>query len=71
MNIKKYPNHHTYLQTLSRITPEQRLTKAFELSAFTTSLFLHGLRKGFSQKKEAEIMTIYIERILLCKHRNY
>lgn len=71
MNIKTHPNHFVYLQTLKRMTPEQRLLKAFELSEFAKELFLHGLKKRFPEKTEAEIKAIYLERIALCHNRNY
>ena len=41
---KPRPNHKLYLQTLRNLTPEQRLRKAFELSAFANERFIHGLR---------------------------
>jgi hypothetical protein len=47
------------------------LKKAFELSAITKKLFLHGLKKRFPEKNEAEIKTIYLERIAQCHNRNY
>jgi hypothetical protein len=71
MQAKPFPNHKIYLQTLQRMTPEQRLEKTFELSALTKKLFLHGLRKRFSNKTEAEIQAIYLERIAKCHNRNY
>lgn len=71
MNPKPFPNHSEYLQTLIRMTAEQRLLKAFELSAFIKSLFLEGLKKTFSEKNETEIKKIYLERIAKCYNRNY
>ena len=71
MNIKPHPNHHIYLQTLMKMTPEQRLQKAFELSALTKELFLTGLKERFSDRNEAEIKQIYLERIAKCYNRNY
>jgi hypothetical protein len=71
MDIKTRQNHFVYLQTLKRMTSEQRLKKAFELSDFTKELFLHGLKKRFPEKTEAEIKAIYLERIALCHNRNY
>jgi hypothetical protein len=53
------------------MTPEQRLKKTFELSALTKNLFLHGLKKRFPEKNEAEIKIIYLERIAQCHNRNY
>ena len=71
MQIKQNPNHKIYLQTLRRMTPEQRHQKAFELSSLTKNLFLHGLKKRFPDKTEAEIKAIYLERIAKCYNRNY
>jgi len=71
MEIKPHPNQAIYLQTLQRMTPEQRLAKAFELSTLTKELFLQGLRNRFSDKDETEIKEIYLERIAKCYNRNY
>lgn len=71
MEIKPRPNHTIYLHTLKKMTPEQRLAKAFELSEMTKQLFLHGLRKRFSQKSDEEIKQIYLKRITKCYNRNY
>lgn len=71
MNIKPDPNHEIYMQSLKRMTPEQRLLKAIELSELTKKLFLYGLKKRFPQKSDNEIMEIYIERVLLCNRHNY
>jgi hypothetical protein len=59
------------MQTLKRMTPEQRLRKAFELSEIAKKLFLHGLKKRFPEKTKAEIITIYLERIVQCHNSNY
>lgn len=45
--LKERPNHAAYLEVLRRMTPEQRLTKAFELSEATRALFRQGLRERF------------------------
>jgi len=71
MNIKKHPNHKLYIEALRRMSPEQRLLKAFELSQFSRDLFLHGLRKRFPDLSEAEIKKIYLERLNKCHNRNY
>lgn len=70
-DVKPRPNHKIYLETLKRMTPEQRLAKAFELSAIAKELFLHGLRKRFPEKNEAEIKELYLQRIAKCYNRNY
>lgn len=69
--IKPRPNHKIYLETLKRMTPEQKVAKMFELSAIAKELFLHGLRKRFPEKTEAEIKELYLQRIAKCYNRNY
>jgi len=71
MNIKKRPNHKLYIQALRRMSPEQRLFKAFELSQFPRDLFLHGLRKRFPDLQDDVIKKIYLERLNKCHNRNY
>jgi len=71
MNIKKRPNHRVYIQTLRRMSPEMRLLKALELSAFSKELFLHGLRKRFPDLSETEIKELYLKRLDKCHNRNY
>jgi len=71
MNIKQSPNHKEYLTTLIRMSAEQRLLKAFELSVFTKELFLQGLHKRFHDKTETEIKEIYLQRLAKCYNRNY
>jgi hypothetical protein len=68
---KPRPNHRRYLEVLSRMTPEQRLLKAFELSEFTKALFLHGLRQRFPDATEEEIRKIFLARLTKCHNRNY
>ncbi|MCU0446138.1 MAG: hypothetical protein MUE85_14625 [Microscillaceae bacterium] len=70
-NIKPNPNHHIYLQTLQKMTPAERLQKAFELSEMTKQLFLQGLKKRFPEYDEVKIMQIYLQRISLCYNRNW
>lgn len=69
MDPKPRPNHQRYLQTLRRMTPEQRLLKAFELSAFARDLFLSGLRRRFPDASEEELRRIYLERLVQCHKR--
>jgi hypothetical protein len=71
VNPKPRPNHRRYLEVLSRLTPEQRLLKAFELSEFTKALFLHGLRQRFPDATEEEIRKIFLARLAKCHNRNY
>ncbi|MBI5219272.1 MAG: hypothetical protein HY958_10120 [Bacteroidia bacterium] len=71
MNIKPVLNHKQNIQTLLKMTSEQRLLKAFELSEITKRLFLEGLKIRFPEKNDEEIKEIYLQRLLLCYNRNY
>lgn len=71
MNIKKNPNHKIYIQVLRRMSPEQRLIKAFELSEFANQLFIHGLHKRFPNISDGEFTKILLERLDRCHNRNY
>jgi hypothetical protein len=71
MKVKARPNQKIYIQALRRMTPEERLLKAFELSQFAEGLFLEELRKRFPDLSEKAIRKIYLERIEKCRNRNY
>lgn len=70
-NPKPQPNHQLYLQTLRRMTEEERLLKAFELSEFSRQLFKDGLRQRFPEKTESELHTLFLQRLEKCHNRNY
>ena len=71
MSIKQSPNHKQYLTTLNRMSAEQRLLKALELSALTKELFMAGLNKRFPDKTGTELKEIYLQRLAKCYNRNY
>lgn len=71
MNVKPAPNHKVYLEVLKKMSPAERLEKAFQLSNMTKQLFLEGLYKRFPEKNEMEIRSIYLKRIHKCYNRNY
>jgi len=71
MDPKPRPNHGIYIETLRRMTPDQRLRRAFELSAFTKELFVHGLRKRFPDLPEDEFARLLRDRLDKCHNRNY
>lgn len=71
MNPKNRPNHRLYLRVLRSMSPEQRLAKAFELSAFAKALFLHGLRRRFPDASDEEFRKILLARLNKCHNRNY
>jgi hypothetical protein len=53
------------------MSPEERLTQAFELSEFTRELFYHGLRKRFPDLSEEELKELFFKRLDKCHNRNY
>ena len=71
MNPKPRPNHRQYIDTLRRMTAEERLLKAFELSELSRELFVHGLRRRFRDVSEARFREILLERLALCHNRSY
>ncbi|MCS6859676.1 MAG: hypothetical protein NZT92_05080 [Abditibacteriales bacterium] len=71
MDPKPRPNHRQYIETLRRMTPEQRLRQSFELSAFAQQLFMHGLRKRFPDLTAEEFKKLLLRRLEKCHNRNY
>ena len=71
MDIKPRPNHARYLQILRSMSDEERLRKAFEMSAFKKSLFKKGLREAFPDLSEGEFHGLYMDRLAKCHNRNY
>jgi len=71
MDIKKRPNHKIYLQVLRQMSPEKRLSKAFELSEFAKQLFVHGLHKRFPNLPDEEFNKKLLERLAKCHNKNY
>jgi hypothetical protein len=70
-DLKPNINHKQYIQALRHLTPEQRLTKAFELSEFTKQLFIHGLRRRFATLSNQEFEQLVLQRLAKCHNRNY
>jgi hypothetical protein len=71
VNLKKNPNHRRYLEVLRRMTPEQRLLKALDLSAFSRDLFVHGLHERFPNLSSEEFHKLLLARLEKCHNRNY
>jgi hypothetical protein len=71
MGAKRRMNHTVYVEALRRMTSQERLQKAFELSEFLRQLFVHGLRRRFPDLPEEVLMRIYLERLDKCHNRNY
>ena len=71
MDIKKRPNHKLYIQVLRRMSPQQSLLKAFELSEFAKQLFIRGLQERFPDLPSADFQEILLERLAKCHNKNY
>ena len=57
------PNHQIYIGVLRSMSGEDRLRKAFELSAFARELFITGLRRRYPELQESELRQLYLRRI--------
>ena len=68
---KPRPNHRRYLEVLRRMTPQERLRKAFELSQFSRTLFVEGLRRLHPDASAEEFQRVLLERLERCHNRNF
>jgi hypothetical protein len=68
---KPRPNHQRYLGVLRQMTPEQRLTKAFELTELARATFRAGLRIRFPDISEPDLQDFYLKRLAQCHNTNY
>ena len=68
---KPRPNHAIYLRALRRMSPEQRLLKAFELSAFSRSLFEAGLARRFPRASREDLRRRVVARVDQCRNRSF
>lgn len=69
--MKPRPNHARYIEILRRMTPEQRLRKAFELGEMGKELFRLGLRRRHPDLSTVEFEALVRRRLLQCHNRNY
>lgn len=69
--VKPKPNHGVYLRILRRMSPEDRLRKAFELSDLSRSLFVHGLQRAFPHLEPAAFRALVRSRLDKCHNRIY
>lgn len=71
MDPKPQPNHQRYLEVLRRMTPEQRLLKAIELSELARQTARDGLRMHFPNLTEPEFHKLFLKQLEKCHNRNY
>jgi hypothetical protein len=69
--MDKSPDHKEYIRMMRKMSPEDRLRKAFELTELTKDLFMAGLRHRFPDLPDKEIKKIYLKRIDKCHNSNY
>jgi hypothetical protein len=69
MDLKPRPNHTIYLEALRRMTPEQRLLKAFELTEQSHQLLADGVRLRFPDAGPEQQQAIYLEQLERCRNR--
>ena len=71
MKKRDKQSHRAYIETLRRMTPEQPLLKAFELSEMARTVFREGLRNRFPDLDAQELQKLYLERLEKCHNRNW
>jgi hypothetical protein len=71
VTVKPRPNHAEYLRVLRRMTPDQRLRKAFELGELSRALYRDGLRKRHPELDVQGLQKLLVDRLLRCHNRNY
>lgn len=71
MQLKPRPNHKIYLETLRKMSAEQKLMKVFELSSLSKNLFKEGLKKTYGNLTNEQFNKLFISRIKKCYNRNY
>lgn len=69
MDPKPRPNHEVYLGVLRRMTPEQRLLKAFELTEQSHELLRAGVRLRYPDAGPEEQQRIYLDQLERCRSR--
>ena len=68
---KQQLNHRRYLEALDRMTPEQRLKKAFELSDMTRRLVMQGIRQRFPDASPEQLRDVLLTILERCRNNNY
>jgi hypothetical protein len=67
--LKERPSRRIYIETLRRMTPEQRLAKAVELSEMTREALRAGLAERHPDAAPDELTAMVIERLERCRRR--
>jgi hypothetical protein len=64
MNSKQRSTHRHYIEILRKMTPEQRLRRAFKLSDRAKRIFLQELREKHPGVSEEEFTRILREQLM-------
>jgi len=70
-SLKPQPNRQLYVESLRRMTEQQRLEKTMELTEMTRSLLRYGLAERFPDATEDELHASYLVRLEQCRKRTY
>lgn len=70
-NPKAQLNHRRYLEALRRMTPEQKLLKAMELSDLGKQACREGLCRANPHLSEPELHKLFLEVLRRCHNPNY
>lgn len=68
--LKAQPNRDIYIAALRRMTAEQRLAKAFELSDMTHEALKVGLATRYPSASPEELHRLHLERLDRCRRRS-
>lgn len=62
MDEQRKADHRLSIETLRRMTPLQRLNKAFEYSEFERKVMKHSLRLRYPDMSDEEIHILFLAR---------
>jgi len=71
MPLKQTPNRDAYIKVLQRMTPAERLRKAWELTESVREMTKAALRRANPDASEVEIHEHFLTRLKKCHNRNY
>ena len=60
-----------YISILRKMTPIEKLKKAFELSDFTKKLFYQGLKMRHPELNDRELKELFLKELKKCSNSNY
>ncbi len=71
MEYEDIDGHKKYIEILRRMTPEQKLEKALELSELGKQLFLAGLKQRHPDLSDEEFKKFSLEQIKKWHNTDY